>query len=209
MRRFVCPAIFLLVRSALALPASAQQTTAPAAPATTPAKPATKPKPKPAKPAAARPAAAAPTAGATLLGQYGDWGAYSATPGGKKICFALAKPANGQTVPPGRSRDPAYLFVSSRPAEKVSNEVSVVIGYPFKPSTDATAEIGSASFAMYTQNDGAWIKNAAEEARMVEAMRKGSDVVIKGESGRGTKTTDTYSLKGLSQALDRTAQECR
>jgi len=62
---------------------------------------------------------------------------------------------------------------------------------------------------MYTQNDGAWIKNVAEEARMVDAMRKGSDLVIKGMSGRGTQTTDTYSLKGLAQALDRIAQECK
>ena len=176
-------------------------------------------KPAAAKPAAKKPAAkpapkpaavpAAPTAGASLLGQYGDWGAYSAAPSGKKVCFALAKPSAAQTVPPGRNRDPAYLFISSRPAEKVKDEVSVIIGYNLKPNFDATAEIGSASFAMYTQNDGAWIKNAAEEARMVDALRKGADVVIKGESGRGTKTTDTYSLKGLAQALDRAAQECK
>jgi hypothetical protein len=34
-------------------------------------------------------------------------------------------------------------------------------------------------------------------------------VVVKGESGRGTETTDTYSLKGLPEALDRMAQECQ
>ena len=51
---------------------------------------------------------------------------------------------------------------------------------------------------MYTQNDGAWIKNVAEEARMVDAMRKGSDLTVKGISGRGTESTDQYSLKGLS-----------
>ena len=49
---------------------------------------------------------------------------------------------------------------------------------------------------MYTQNDGAWVKNAAEETQMVETMRRGSDLVVKSESARGTKTTDTYSLKG-------------
>ena len=58
---------------------------------------------------------------------------------------------------------------------------------------------------MYTQNDGAWVKNAAEEAKMVDAMRKGADLVVKSESGRGTKTTDTYSLKGIGQALDKVA----
>jgi invasion protein IalB len=85
----------------------------------------------------------------------------------------------------------------------------VVIGYPFKSATDASAEIGPTKFAMYTLNDGAWIKNVAEEARMVDAMRKGSDVTIKGLSGHGTASSDQYSLKGLSQALDRADQECK
>src|SRR5262252_1764728 len=106
----------------------------------------------------------------TLLGQYGDWGAYTATPGGTRVCFALAKPKTSKTEPAGRKRDPAFIFVSTRPAENVRNEVSVQIGYPFKTSSDATAEIGATKFAMYTQNDGAWIKNVAEEARMVDAM---------------------------------------
>lgn len=150
-----------------------------------------------------------PTTGATLLGQYGDWGAYTASPGGKKVCFALAKPTSSSTNPPNRPRDPAWLFVSTRPAEKVKEEVSVIIGYPFKPNSDASVEVGGATFAMYTQNDGAWIKNAAEEARLVDALRKGADATVKGESSRGTKTTDVFSLKGVSQALDRTAQECR
>ena len=62
---------------------------------------------------------------------------------------------------------------------------------------------------MYTQNDGAWIKNAAEETRLVDAMRKGGDVTVKGTSARGTATIDVFSLRGLSQALDRVSQECR
>ena len=180
-----------------------------------PAKPAA-PKPAAPKAAAAKPAATAPAAtGAasdtqpTLLGQYADWGAYTASPGGNKICFALAKPKSSKTEPVGRSRDPSYMFVSSRPAESVKNEVSVVVGYPFKTSSDATAEIGNAKFAMYTQNDGAWIKNINEEARMIDTMRKGGDLTVKGTSGRGTQSTDQYSLKGLAQALDKIEQECR
>ncbi len=86
------------------------------------------------------------------------------------------------TDPAGRPRDASYAFVSTRPAEKVKNEVSVIVGYPQKPGIDATATVGSASYVMYTQNDGAWVKNAAEEAQMVDAMKKGADLVIKSES---------------------------
>jgi len=159
----------------------------------------------PARPPAAPPGQPQPQ----LLGQYGDWGAYAATPGGRKICFVIAKPASAQTTPPNRPRNPVYFFITTRPAENVRNEVSTVVGYTLKPNSDATAEVAGSTFTMYTQNDGAWIKNVAEEARMVEAMRKGSDLVIRGMSGRGTQTVDTYSLKGLAQALDRIAQECK
>ncbi len=187
--------------------APAQQPAKPAAPASAPAKPAAAQ--PPAKPAAAAPAAAAGAAQPALLGQYGDWGAYAASPGGSKVCFALAKPKTTKIEPAGRKRDPSYIFVSTRPADNVKNEVSVIIGYPFKTSSDATAEVGAVKFAMYTQNDGAWIKNVAEEARMVDAMRKGADLTVKGTSGRGTASTDQYSLKGLAQALEKIEQECK
>jgi hypothetical protein len=144
----------------------------------------------------------------TLLGQFGSWGAYTAAPNGKKVCFALAKPSSSKTNPPNRPRDPAYAFISSRPAEKVSHEVSIMIGYPAKPGSESTLEVGGASYAMYTQGDGLWVKNAAEEDKLVEGLRKSAEAVVKAESSRGTLTIDVFSLKGLSQALDRVAQEC-
>ena len=82
-----------------------------------------------------------PAEQAVLLGQFGDWGAYRATPDGKKVCFALSKPTSATTEPAGRNRDPGYAFVSTRPAEKVKNEVSVIVGYPQKPGHDASATI--------------------------------------------------------------------
>jgi len=206
----------LFIGAALAVPALAQQPAAP--PAAAPAAAPPKPKPKPApKPAAAAPApkpatpAAAAAGGAQpkLLGQYGDWGAYTASPGGKKLCFAIAKPSSAVTNPPNRPRNPVYLFLSTRPADKVTNEVSIIVGYPFKPGAEASAQIGSTTFALYTQGDGAWIKNAADEAQMVDAMRNGDTMVVKGTSAKGTQTTDTYTLKGVSQALDRVAAECK
>ena len=155
---------------------------------------------------------ASPTAQATLLGQYGDWGAYTASPGGQKVCFALAKPTSSVDNPPNRrtAANVVYLFISTRPVEKVSNEVSVLAtGYEFKPNTEASVAVGGSNFAMYTQKDGAWVKNAAEEAKLIETMRKGADVAIKATTSRGTQTTDTFSLKGIGQAVDRAAQECK
>ena len=182
--------------------------------ATSPAKPAKKKttakKPDSAKPAATKTAApAAVGSSPNLLGQYGEWGAYTATAGGKKVCFALAKPNKSATTPPNRPRDPPYMFVSSRPSEKVRDEVSIIVGYGFKPNAEASIDVGGSSYPMYTQNDGAWIKNAADEPRLVDALRKGTDAVVKGTSAKGTASTDTYGLRGLAQALDRVGQECQ
>jgi invasion protein IalB len=196
----------------LAGAASAQQQAPPPqqqAPAAKP--PAASKPPAPKQGTAAAPAAPAPPGAPqpTLLGLYGEWGAYTANPGGKKICFVLAKPTNSSTSPPNRPRDPAYMFVSTRPAEKVKDEVSVIFGYGLKPNSDANIEVAGGGYAMYTQGDGGWVKNAAEEPKLVETMRKGQNLTVKGTSSKGTVSTDIYSLKGLASALDRIAQECR
>jgi hypothetical protein len=207
--RLFALSLLCAVAGILPIDFAAAQQSAPGQPQSRPAQ-STPARPRPQTQAAAP--VAPPAVGGvqpTLLGQFGEWGAYTANPAGKKVCFALAKPTTSQTVPPNRPRDQAYMFVSSRPAEKVKDEVSVVIGYGFKPSTDASLEIGGAQYAMYTQNDGAWIKNAAEEPRLVDTMRKSGDLTVKGTSARGTATVDVFSLKGLSQALDRIGQECR
>jgi hypothetical protein len=206
--RAIFGVLLLLVAAMAPVSWSIAQTNTQEAPANPkPSKPKPKPKPKPPAEAAAPPAVGGVQP--TVLGTYGEWGAYTASPGGKKICFALAKPSKSETVPPNRPRDPSYFFISSRPAEKVKDEVSIIIGYGFKPNSEATIDLAGASYAMYTQNDGAWLKNAAEEPRLVEAMRKGSDVTVKGESARGTATVDVYSLKGLAQALDKIAEDCQ
>ena len=93
----------------------------------------------PPPPAQPKPPAANPAAQATLLGQFGDWGAYTATPGGRKVCFALAKPTSSSDIPPNRrtAANVVYMFVSTRPDEKVKDEVSMLVtGY------DVQGELG-------------------------------------------------------------------
>src|SRR5882757_2068879 len=204
---WLSPALALLAAAAWTSAASAQA----AKPATPKAAPKAEPKaePKAAAKPEAKPKSADPTEQAVLLGQFDGWGAYKATPGGKKVCFALAKPTSATTEPANKKRDPSYAFISTRPTEKVKNEVSVIVGYPQKSGLDASAAIGGATYVMYTQNDGAWVKNAADEAKMVSAMRNGGELVVKSESGRATKSTDVFSLKGIGPALDKVAEECK
>jgi invasion protein IalB len=143
----------------------------------------------------------------SLIVQYGDWGVYVSQTPKTKICYALSQPKERQ--PGGLKRDPGYFFISTRPGENVRNEVSVVVGFAIKDGADATIDVGTTSFPFFTKNDGAWMKNAAEEARLIDALRKGRDFTVKSTSQRGNPTSDRYSLSGIGQALDRVTQECK
>jgi len=143
----------------------------------------------------------------TAVAQYGDWGVYASQGARTKVCYALAQPKERQ--PAGLNRDPGYVFIATRPGENVKNEVSVTVGFPIKEGSEAQLEVGDGKFSLYTKGDGAWVRNAAEEARLVDTLRKGRELVVKSTSMRGNVTTDRYSLGGLPQALDRVGEECR
>jgi hypothetical protein len=173
--------------------------------ATTPARPAAPANTRPAAPAAA---AARPSADGrpVELAKFNDWGAYaSETPKGK-VCYVLAQPR--ERLPKTLQRDPGYLFVSTRPAEGVRNEVSVVLGFPAKDDSEGSAVIGNATFALVAKGAAAWLKNAAEDAAFVEALRRGQALTVKAVSRRGNESTDRYVMAGFAQALDRVRKEC-
>jgi hypothetical protein len=155
-------------------------------------------------------AAAASAAGGgkpTLVSAHGDWGAYLANGAKGKVCYALAQPKQRQ--PSGLKRSDAYIFISTRPAENVRGEISIMMGFPLKEgASGAVAEIGSQSFELVAKGENAWVKNAAEESQLSDAMRKGSRLVIKAPSAKGAMSMDTYSLVGLAQALDQVRKDC-
>lgn len=141
-----------------------------------------------------------------LLGQFKDWQAGARNTGKGKVCFVISKPQSEE--PKGVNRDPVYFFVTHRPSESVRNEVSLMIGYPFKQDSKVTIQVGSDSFLLFTNRDNAWLADPNEEKRLINAMRAGSNMVIKGTSRRGTLTTDQYSLSGISAALNKINTEC-
>ncbi len=141
-----------------------------------------------------------------MLDTYHDWGAYMAQ-GKDKTCYALASPKD--RAPSALKRDPAYVFISNRPGENVRNEVSIIMGFAMKDNAAAKAEIGNANFDLVAKGTNAWVKNPAEETQFIDALKKGSKLVVKAASIKGNQTTDSYSLAGLSQALDRAHKECQ
>ncbi|MBN8918234.1 MAG: hypothetical protein J0I31_21800 [Rhizobiales bacterium] len=156
--------------------------------------------------AAAAPVAAQGQPQSKAVAQFGDWSVYVST-SSPKVCYAISQPKTRS--PEGLKRDPAYFFISTRPGENVKNEVTVTMGFPLKEGSDATLTVGNATLQLYTKDQGAWVRNVADESKLVEAMKRGKDLTVASTSLRGNVTTDKYSLVGLGQAIDRVAQECK
>jgi hypothetical protein len=161
-----------------------------------------------------------------LVGSYGDWKVYQSGSGKAKICYLLAQPKKRD--PEDSERQQAYAFISERPAEHVRNEISFVMGFTVATSGDAkekekkkpkkpkksdasvapTLTIGDSAYDLAPKGSDLWIKNPAEESKVIAEMRKGATLVIKAAAKKGGRTTDTYSLAGFSQAIDKALKEC-
>lgn len=146
----------------------------------------------------------------TLLGVSKDWTAYQANSPDGKVCYALSRPT--AVLPKKAARDPIFVIISVWPGRNVKGELQVVPGYTYKEGEPVYAQVGSTRTEFFTRNDGkagsAWVKEASDEASLVAAMRGGSTMTVTGISKRGTKTTDTYSLSGISTAIDRAHTAC-
>jgi hypothetical protein len=165
----------------------------------------------PAKPAAgsqAKPGAGGPGGTQTTpLGTFTDWEAHASGQGRSRMCWVISKPTD--RLPKDLNRDPAYLFVSFRPADNVKNEVAFRMGFAMKDGSPAEASVGQARFDLLAKGTDAWIRNPAEESQAVGNMMKGQTLTVKVTSVRGNTMTDRYSLSGFAQAWDRAMKECR
>ena len=148
--------------------------------------------------------AAAPPVNGGQLGAFGDWEAYRDPREG--FCYAGSKPTKQE----GRytQRGDAFVLVTHRPKEKSFDVISFDAGYVYKDGAEVIVTVGPQSFTLFGQGEQAWARDAAGDAQLVKAMRTGSTLVVKGTSSRGTPTTDTYSLKGVSAALDAINKAC-
>ena len=143
----------------------------------------------------------------TLISQQKDWAAYSYAGSKGKVCYALSKPK--KLEPADRNHGDVFFFVSTRPGEGVSNEPSLIVGYPFSDGSKVNVDIDGKAFSMFTKGDGAWVENAAEENNLITAMKAGSNMSVSGTSSRGTSTSYTFSLSGVTAAIDLASKACR
>ncbi len=141
-----------------------------------------------------------------LLGTYSDWSAYVFMEGDHKVCYMASQPSKAEGNYTRRGE--VFALITHRPAEGTKNVFSYITGYPYKPGSDATVKIGSNNFTLFTQDETAWAADATADNKIAATIKRGSNMVIKGTSVRGTLTTDTFGLKGSSAAHEAISKEC-
>ena len=141
-----------------------------------------------------------------LVDSFNDWHFYSHENSGEKLCFIATTAQSSE--PAGMKRDPAYFYVSAWPKDGVRTELSVKIGYPFKQGSEVTVTVGSDSYKLFTHQDRAFVSNPIEELKLLEAMKRGTTMVVVGVSEQGTTTKDTFSLMGLTKAVQTLTSQC-
>lgn len=151
-------------------------------------------------------AAAAP-AHAAFVERFKDWSLYVHEDGNGKVCFIVAVPAKQEGTFSRRSQP--RLFVTQFGGENPRQEVSVDPGYTYKKGSAVEAVVSGVRFELFTERDRAWTSNAAEDARLIEAMRRGNQITIRGTSVRDTWSLDTYSLAGFTAAHRAMTEACR
>ena len=142
-----------------------------------------------------------------LLGTYGDWSAYRFTENGNKVCYMASKPkkAEGNYT----RRGEIFALITHRPSESTKNVFSYITGYTYKAGSDVSLSIGSKKFSLFTQGETAWATDAKTDNTIAEAVKNGNTMIIRGTSSRGTKTKDTFSLKGSTAAHNKITSACK
>ena len=143
----------------------------------------------------------------TPLGVFGDWEAYTDKDNGKLVCYMAAVPK--KAVGKYKRRGKTYLLIAHRPAERSTNVVSFRAGYGFKKGAKVKFIIGKKTVQLFTEDGWAYTPDAAQDNALVKMMIRGAKLTVKGTSSRGTKTTDTYSLKGFTAAYKAIGKACK
>ncbi|QQP89942.1 hypothetical protein IGS68_01290 [Skermanella sp. TT6] len=141
-----------------------------------------------------------------LIGSFNDWNAFSYDENGQKVCYMSSRPKKDEGN--YKQRGDIYVLITHRPAEKSLDVVSVTTGYTYKEKSETTVSIGNQNFKLFTDGDTAWARDERTDRALVDAIRSGSAMIVKGTSNRGTATTDTYSLSGTAAAYDAISKAC-
>lgn len=136
------------------------------------------------------------------------WRALAAGAPDNPVCYVTHQAE--AVVQAGQRAGPRpMLMVSWRPAKASANVVTVFAAYRFKAGSEAILEFSpQLSFKLYTTRDTAWAWTSEDDSAIVQAMRLGQTVTVRGTNEAGAAVADTFSLMGFTAASARAIQTC-
>lgn len=137
---------------------------------------------------------------ATKIGQHNAWGTYSYEGDGGRVCYVLTVPTDKQ--PASLNHGDIFFFVSQKPGQNAAYEPQFIASYNFQENSKISVQVGSDSYSMFTRGTSAWLEDTAQEGALIAAMRGGADMKVAAKSGRGNDTNYTFSLRGITAALN-------
>ncbi|NRA86094.1 MAG: hypothetical protein HRU28_01610 [Rhizobiales bacterium] len=140
--------------------------------------------------------------------QHKEWSVFSYSENGKKVCFAVTPPLK-TSLAVGARRGEIFFRITHRQSDKTTNAIGISMGYPIKADSTPTATIGGKIYSFFAQGQETWPAGQNVEKQLLAAMKRGSKMVVKAVSTRGTKTTDTYSLSGITAAISASKKLCK
>lgn len=148
------------------------------------------------------------------LGKHRDWRAHRFTEEGERICLMFSQPQKSEGK--YKRRGDVFALVTHRPADRQFGIVSFEMGYPFAPGKELSVSVDGGRAIRIPADDGGpeegeslmWHPSAKVNSRLVSLMRGGVEMVARGQSKRGTKTVDTWSLRGFTAAFKAISRSC-
>lgn len=139
-----------------------------------------------------------------------DWSAFDDDD--PRVCWAVTAPKETVNTRDGREvsvrRGDILLFVSHFPDNGEMGAVSFTGGYPFAEGSTVSLEVGETTFELFTDGEFAWPATPEDDARIVVALKRGTEAVLTGRSSRGTTTRDTFSLLGATAMIEAAQSNC-
>lgn len=144
---------------------------------------------------------------AKRLKQFNDWATYTyQQSGASPICYVMSVPSTLE--PSNLDHGNIFFSVSQRPDANVTYEPQFIASYNMQEKSKVSVKIGDREFTMFTRDNLAWLQNPAEAPDFVAAMRAGARMEVSAVSRRGNNTRYSFSLKGITAALE-SIRTCR
>jgi hypothetical protein len=141
-----------------------------------------------------------------FVGSHRDWNVYKFTDDSQTICYIASEPKK-QGGNYTRRGSPAVL-VTRRPGPHVVYEVSVDPGYTYLDGSDVEIEVDRHKFMLFTRGEHAWTPKEQDDKDLIAAMKRGTDMTVRGTSSKNTYSLDTFSLLGFTAAFDAMTEAC-